>query len=787
MAVDIYIEGEKLETFGTDENINVTTTVQDVKDISKIRGDFSQGFTLPGSKENNRIFKHYYNADIDGGFDARTRKTASIDVDTLDFKRGKLQLVDVFIKENQISHYKVVFYGNTIKIKDLIGDDKIKDLDWLDNFNHDYTAVNVKTGLTTGLDFTFDSTTYNKAICYPLVSYARQYLYNSDPSDTTSTDILVNIAYDAGRTDGVNFGELRPAIRASLIIQAITEKYGLTFTGTFFQETRFTELYVNINNTKDNLNTGIVVYENLSGTYPGESSLNEKYKYRTTVTPQVGFENIAYKIRLTCQDQIVYESANWLYGTNTKTGSSVDYDEDYTVKAEVITETDFDFDATTRLKYTYLYDSSQTVFNNTQNNQSIDLDTIITSQFKDIKVYDFLTSILKMFNLIAVPDGDDIYVQDLQTWYSEGNIYEITPYIDTTEYKVSRGKILNQINFKFKESKQILADFYNQENGIYYGNLEQKLYDLDGELLSGDKLDIESIFEQPIFERLNDINDNSEIDLMYGLMLNDSLSKFVGEPFLMYLPSVNVSSNPIGFKSASYEQLNTTILMPSHSIEIDNDSFNVNFGAVFNEYTSQVFEDTIYKRYFDDYITDIFSVKRRIYNYTGILPNWLLTKFKANDRFVINGTRYLINKVSSNIVNRKDSLELINDIYDVPLASDVLNNSVWIPAFGLFGSEAVTGDSKYIGLSTGILSLVDIGDGTGWITVTSGIKSTINIVTFDLTENTTGLDRSVQILVTDGINNPKYTITQSSKSVAVLDFSDGDNSAYMNTILIGKT
>ena len=128
MAVDIYINGERLDTFGKDENITVTTAVQDVKDISKIRGDFSQSFTVPASKRNNRLFKHYYNADINNGFDARVRQTATIDVDTLDFKRGKIELVDVGIKENQIQYYKIVFYGNTVKVKDLIGEDKMVEI-----------------------------------------------------------------------------------------------------------------------------------------------------------------------------------------------------------------------------------------------------------------------------------------------------------------------------------------------------------------------------------------------------------------------------------------------------------------------------------------------------------------------------------------------------------------------------------------------------------------------------------------------------------------------------------
>lgn len=787
MAVDIYIEGQRLDTFGKEENIEVTTAVQDVKDISKIRGDYSQSFTVPASKRNNSIFKNYYNADVDGGFDARTRKTASIDVDTLDFKRGKIQLVDVAIKENQISHYKIVFYGNTIKVKDLIGEDKLKDLDWLDNFNHDYTAANVKTGLTTGLDFTVDSVTYNKAVCYPLISYARQYFYSSDPTDTTSTDSLVNIAYDAGRTDGIAFGELRPAIQVKIIIQAITEKYGLSFTGTFFDSTRFTELYVNVNNTKDSLSNGLKVYENVSGSYVGVGT-RKKYEYYTTVTPKAGFTTVPYKIRLSINDSVVYESSVWLTGTKTKYGIA-DYTEDYTAKAEIITETDFEFDATTDFNFEVLIGADDDVFNNSYTSQVIDLDTIITTQFKDIKVYDFLTSIFKMFNLVVVPDGDDLYVEDLESWYAQGQIYDITQYIDTKEYKVSRGKILNQIDFKFKESKQILADFFNQENGFYFGNLENKLYtdETKTELLEGDKLDISVIFEQPIFERLNDTFTSSEINLLYGLMLNDELSPFVGEPFLMYLPSVSVASNPLGFKGTTYDQLSGNVLMPSHSIEHDTDSFNINFGAEINEFTSQVFLDTIYDRYFDDYISDIFSIKRRIYNYTAMLPNRLLTKIKANDRLVIDGRRYLINTIKSNIVNRKDSLELINDIYDAPLASDSLNSSLWSPVAATYNGNAGSGDSRYIGLATATLSLVDTGYGTSWITITGSVTGVINTITFDLDANATGALRTVQIKATDGVNDPKFTITQNAIPQGALNFANPDNSALMNTILIGKS
>ena len=56
--VQVYIEGNKIELF-EDEQINVTSSVQNINDISKVFTDFSQSFTVPASTVNNQIFKHF--------------------------------------------------------------------------------------------------------------------------------------------------------------------------------------------------------------------------------------------------------------------------------------------------------------------------------------------------------------------------------------------------------------------------------------------------------------------------------------------------------------------------------------------------------------------------------------------------------------------------------------------------------------------------------------------------------------------------------------------------------
>ena len=56
-----------------DETISLTQSIQNIKDISKVFTDFTKTFTVPASKDTNKLFKHYYNFDIEGGFDARLK------------------------------------------------------------------------------------------------------------------------------------------------------------------------------------------------------------------------------------------------------------------------------------------------------------------------------------------------------------------------------------------------------------------------------------------------------------------------------------------------------------------------------------------------------------------------------------------------------------------------------------------------------------------------------------------------------------------------------------------
>ena len=771
MLVEVFIEGQKLDLF-EDEGITVKSVTQDLKDISKLFTDYSQSFNIPASKNNNLILSNWFNADILNGFDARTRVQATITINTLDFKLGKIRLDGADIENNVPKTYKLTFFGNAIKIKDLLGEDKLSSLTWLDNFDHAYSGSVVKDGLINGLDTTVDSITYESAVIYPLISYQRQWFYNSDTLVDTDTDVLCNIAYDSGSGRGVNSKYLKPAIKLHLVIQAITEKYGLNFNSPFFDLETFKGIYINLNKSIESLSTGLDVIETVTGTFVPDGIIIS-CEYITTITPLSGFEDVPYKIKLTVNGQVYHETSQFITDTNTRgTGDEVPYNGEYELIAEVITEESFEFNATTTFRV-YSWDGSfdtDTVFTNNYSSQSISLNSVIANELPDMKVYDFLVNIFKTFNLIATADGDDIYVQDLQSWYSEGQIYDVTKFINLKEEEQTRGKIYKDISFTFEDTEQILGEQFKLSNNQGYGNLIFKLTNSDGNDLQdvdGETLAIESIFENPIFERLFNLDDNSETTFQYCPYFSREIKPISGGIFMFYGKQQSVSSNSIGFlNDGTLEEINTKCYMPSHSYVLDQSSFNLNFNAEINEYTSIVMPNTIYKSFYDDYIVDMFSVKRRMYNFEALFPDYFLNQLKLNDRLIIKDRRYIINSITSNLTDRKDTLELINDIYDAPLASDTLNTSLFTSPFNIYSGNAESYNARYIGLSGKAISQEDLGDGTAFINnIKKNTTGVVDNISFDLLENTTSSERTVGIKVTDGINNPIFYINQKSNAL----------------------
>ena len=100
MITAIYIENKRLTLF-EDETITVQSSILSSQDITKNTGDYTKDFTVPANDNNNEIFKHYYDANIDNTFDARTKVNGKIELDGLPFKKGKVSIAQSYIKKRE--------------------------------------------------------------------------------------------------------------------------------------------------------------------------------------------------------------------------------------------------------------------------------------------------------------------------------------------------------------------------------------------------------------------------------------------------------------------------------------------------------------------------------------------------------------------------------------------------------------------------------------------------------------------------------------------------------------
>ncbi len=98
-------KNQRVELF-EDEKISLTQKIKDIKDVAKIFTDFSKDFTIPASRINNKLLKHFYESSIVDGFDARFLIDASIKLNGVDFRKGKIRLLGVNMTDNNPSSYK---------------------------------------------------------------------------------------------------------------------------------------------------------------------------------------------------------------------------------------------------------------------------------------------------------------------------------------------------------------------------------------------------------------------------------------------------------------------------------------------------------------------------------------------------------------------------------------------------------------------------------------------------------------------------------------------------------
>lgn len=682
LALKLYIEDQQVDLY-QDESVTLTQSIQDVRNIDKVFTDFSRSFTVPASKVNNKVFKHFYNYHING-FDAREKHDAELYLNDELFKKGKIKLEGASTKNNKAENYKITFFGNTINLKDLLGEDKLSALTFLDNFSFEYTDANIKTYLSNGLDVNVNGVNYEDAIIFPLITHTRRLIYDSTiNSQYENTEALNNIAYQV--TNPVKYGlqlsELKPAIRIYTIIKAIEDKYGIIFSKEFFSDSNpaFYDLYLWLHHKtgglfvddesseqfgnfvqkkgKDNI---ITLRPSSFQTPPVNSTDDAVRSLDFTLVPSSSdlFDVIIKK------DGIIYERYdNQQRDATTGEYSKIDIELEagtYTFEIQCESATTFEFQGFVRRKRSqsksiYWEGTASTIVGN--NVSTLD-------KTPDIKVIDFITGLFKMFNLTAFQNDKGILeVKTLDNYYSNSSkVWDVTKHIDKTSQTVSSVLPFKQVNFDYEGTDSFLARNHYERYHKKWGSLNytpETKANIEGSVYT-----VKLPFEHFMFERLYDEKTSvtTPTDIQYGWSADIKQEPTLGKPLLFYPVLQNLSMGIIDSQGVLTEK--TSAYIPSNS-RLLTDSQTINFGLESNEYAASETNNTLFKKslfneYYKTYITEIFDKGRRLTTTKAYLPISVVKNMTLADRFKISDNLYKINKIVTNFETNASTLELIN-------------------------------------------------------------------------------------------------------------------------------
>lgn len=769
MNISIYLEGRRLTLF-KDENVNVTSKATDINNIGKVFSDFSQSFTVPADSNNNAIFQHFYDVDIYSTFNSNIRVNCYIELDTIPFKFGKMQLEGITLKNKQPDTYKVTFYGNVKQLDDRFKDDEISVLN-LSGYTHGYSYNNIKQGLT--------GTTLSEGdIIYPLIGNNVWQYGTADIND---------ISINGGAID---FKELKPAIRVKSLIDAIELKYGLTFKSKFFERSPFRNLFLWCSRGKENMvtnsveqlanftgqgtvgnvdctiNTSAETINWLAKKNPGPGFDNSTgYTLNTKVIPAAGYEGVPYKVRIynngikksetdfnTGSQSLVTISSN-LNFANTQYSISV------TIEAAFEFQYTVQHSMSRRVYTDFPFGSSFTTGTVTSAVGSIASNVQIANQLPAIKVKDFLAGLFKMYNLVIKPISlNEFYIEPYDDYLADGDTFDITPYVDIETIQVDRPKIFSELQFKYQKAEAILnrryRKLFDSKDEYGYGDL-RGTYEIDNKA----ELKIELPFELMMFERLQvrypNANEGLLTNLHIGSTIDEKQEPIATKPILFYYNGIE-DHREFPFKlgnGSTKETINFCNMISNFDDKFQTQlAFGLPWGNTINTYTYDDTPVSLYEDFWAKYIESIYDLRQRKFSYSAVLPPSIINRLSINDKLIINDQRYKIEDYTLNLTNGETKLNLSKDIYEFQYGDRLSSDGFTVTqADKIYSFQILTKEDWTV-------SKVAISGGTtSWVTIESETSGTGNSwVTFKVDNQPNLGSVGRQMLIVVNINGTDY-------------------------------
>ncbi len=447
-------DGQVICDLYEEEDIPLSLSVDDFKNVAEKVQSYSKDFNLPATKRNNKIFNHIFDVTrTDNGIDfnpyVKTKCVLKQDGYTL--FDGFLRLIDISNKEGEIS-YNVNLYDEVIALADILKNRTFQDLSGtFAELEHDYNKSNIKNSwnepptanagilLTTPLGANSfagsQGDTRTQVLKYPFVDW----------TGGISLAISTNLGLGTGPIN--NRPELdkledafRPYVNCKYLLDNIFFNADFTYTSDFLNSDRFTKLFMDFNFTgetpsetmigKYGFATGIntiqsnTTYQNIaplnSNNFTNQVGWNNTQKKFIGQSDNVGYR-IDYYIQFEClatstlNYRIIRKDSggniiqNYFSGSIAQTvGQGVTWNNTLYATINTNETIEFQFKSSVNNSYSLF----QNAANGTSFHVSVGLTTVINttllnSRRGELGQWEFISGILTMFNLVTIKDPDN--------------------------------------------------------------------------------------------------------------------------------------------------------------------------------------------------------------------------------------------------------------------------------------------------------------------------------------------------------------------------------------------
>ena len=687
------LDGQVICDLYEDEDIPLSLSVDDFKNVAEKVQSYSKAFKLPATKRNNKIFDHIFEVtrtDTGLNFNPYKKTKCVLKQDGFLLFEGFLKMINISDKSGEIS-YNVNLYSEAIALSDVLSLKTFSELDFSE-LEHAYQKENISRSWnnsggsivyinpdTSG--FRHDYTTLR----YPFIDWAHQIIetpYSPPNSAIAGMPELLDLQ-----------GVFRPCINVKYLIDRIFQDSPFTYKSDFFQSTLFTKLYMDFNwgenisgipETSGVFNNGVqqsatsfIAITLSSNSFDSQMGFNGTSKFVASVDGQI-FElsaQLAWGLTPSGSTNLVetqwvkYNSSGTLLDTydirltiivagsspspfNTASGIIIcDNAGDY---IQLEWKSNYAFDV-------YFTSSNIVNMSGTTGLLSMTTNTILQTLRGELNQWEFLKGLINMFNIVTLPNPNNPREIMFEPYYNmfidndDSKELNWTDKVDVAEIKLTPLTDLNKTTkFVFAEDEDdyVASIMKSSTSGHPYGSLDYIAPSFSFDLLTGEKEISAEPFAASVPKPLTNINAVSELvtPAIYSMTDDGESEPFENSPRLFFnngIKSVGSGSYYIPawntFSSANW----TEFLQFSHLTDIPTTSTTIDINYETQQTVTGIGTTTanLFSLFWQPYYKELYNPDTRIMTLKVNLTPSDVNSFNFYDTVMIKNRIYRVNKI----------------------------------------------------------------------------------------------------------------------------------------------